>query len=425
MPLHGFMSQERSAGIVLAISVIIALLLANSPWADGYFRFFEYKVGIAINSSIFMNYTIHHWINDGLMAMFFFVVGLELKREFIGGELSQPRNTILPICAAIGGMIVPALIYFLFNSDTNEIHGWGIPMATDIAFSLGILYLLGRQVPSSAKVFLTTLAIVDDLGAVLVIAFFYTSEISLVNLGIGFCFLAMMFIANKMGVKNILFYAILGIGGVWTSFLLSGVHATIAAVLSAFMIPADSRIPEHIYIARAKKLLNRFNTIRPNDVSTLEAEQLDILNRMRVEVKDVTPPLQRLEHTMHPLVSFFIMPLFALANAGISFVSIDFSSLFSTHVVVGVMFGLLLGKPIGIVGTTLVLTKLNIASLPESISRRQLVGLGFLASIGFTMSMFVSTLAFDSPDNYVQAMAGIFTASIVGGIIGYLLLNKK
>ncbi len=282
MPLHGFISQERSGGIVLAVSVVMALLLANSPWADWYFRFFEYKAGLAVNGSLFMNYTIHHWINDGLMAMFFFVVGLELKREFIGGELSQPRNTILPICAAIGGMIVPALIYFLFNSGTTETHGWGIPMATDIAFSLGILYLLGRRLPSSAKVFLTTLAIVDDLGAVLVIAFFYTSHISLVNLAIGFCFLAVMFIANKMGVKNILFYAILGIGGVWTSFLLSGVHATIAAVLSAFMIPADSRIPEHIYIARAKKLLNRFKAIRPNEVSTLEAEQLDILDRMRV-----------------------------------------------------------------------------------------------------------------------------------------------
>ena len=425
MPLHGFISQERSGGIVLAVSVVMALLLANSPWADCYFRFFEYKAGLAVNGSLFMNYTIHHWINDGLMAMFFFVVGLELKREFIGGELSQPRNTILPICAAIGGMIVPALIYFLFKSGTTETHGWGIPMATDIAFSLGILYLLGRRVPSSAKVFLTTLAIVDDLGAVLVIAFFYTSHISLVNLAIGFCFLAVMFLANKMGVKNILFYAILGIGGVWTSFLLSGVHATIAAVLSAFMIPADSRIPEHIYIARAKKLLNRFKTIRPNEVSTLEAEQLDILDRMRVEVKGAIPPLQRLEHAMHPLVSFVIMPLFALANAGISFVDIDFSSLFSTHVAVGVLFGLLFGKPIGIVGSTLLLTRLNIASLPESISRRRLVGLGFLASIGFTMSMFVSTLAFDSPDNYVQAMVGIFAASIIGGIIGYLLLKKK
>ena len=359
------------------------------------------------------------------MAMFFFVVGLELKREFISGELSEMRNTILPICAAIGGMIVPALIYFLFNNGTPVINGWGIPMATDIAFSLGILYLLGNKVPQSVKVFLTTLAIVDDLGAVLVIAFFYTSNISLTNLGIGCCFLAVMFVANKMGVKNVLFYAILGIAGVWTSFLLSGVHATIAAVLSAFLIPADSRIPGHVYIARANKLLNRFRAAQPNEFSTLEDEQLEILGRMRTEVRCAIPPLQRLEHAMHPLVSFVIMPVFALANAGVSFIDIDFSSLFSTNVAVGVMFGLLLGKPIGIVGSTMILTKLNIATLSITITNRRMIGLGFLASIGFTMSMFVSTLAFDSKDNYIQAMVGIFAASIVGGIVGYLLLNKK
>jgi Na+:H+ antiporter, NhaA family len=335
------------------------------------------------------------------------------------------RNTILPICAAIGGMIVPAVIYFLFNMGSSTINGWGIPMATDIAFSLGILYLLGDKIPQSVKVFLTTLAIVDDLGAVLVIALFYTSEISFVNLGIGFCFLLVMFVANKLGVKNIIFYAILGIGGVWISFLLSGVHATIAAVLSAFMIPADSRIPESLYIARAKKLLNRFREAEPNDVSTLEDEQLEILDRMRKEVKGATPPLQRLEHAMHPLVSFVIIPIFALSNAGISFIDINFSSLFSTNVAVGVMFGLLLGKPIGIVGSTIILTKMKIVTVPETMTRKRIIGVGFLASIGFTMSMFVSTLAFNKADNFVQAMIGIFTASILGGIIGYQLLKRQ
>lgn len=424
MPLHGFMRQEKSGGIVLAISVIIALLLANSPWADAYFHFFEQKIGLAVNGTLYMNYSLHHWVNDGLMALFFFVVGLELKREFIGGELAEVRHTILPIAAAIGGMLVPAFIYFLFNNGSAAIGGWGIPMATDIAFSLGILYLLGDRVPSSVKIFLTTLAIVDDLGAVLVIALFYTSDISLLNLGIGFGILAIMFAANKMGVKNVIFYAVLGIGGVWTSFLLSGVHATIAAVLSAFVIPADSRIPENVFIARAGKLLNRFRAARPNEVSTLEEEQLEILDRMRTDTKHAIPPLQRLEHALHPFVSFVIMPIFALANAGISLVGIDFSSLFSTHVAVGVMLGLLLGKPIGIVGSTLLLTKLKIAAAPSSMTFQRLLGLGFLASIGFTMSMFVSTLAFDNPDNYLQAMIGIFAASILGGIIGYRLLKK-
>lgn len=424
MPLHGFIHQEKSGGIVLAISVIVALLLANSPWSEQYFHFFENQIGFAVNGQTYFDYSIHHWVNDGLMAMFFFVVGLELKQEFIGGELAEIRNTVLPICAAIGGMIAPAVIYAIFNGGSDTISGWGIPMATDIAFSLGILYLLGNKVPTSIKVFLTTLAIVDDLGAVLVIAFFYTSEISLANLGIGFAFLLLMFIANKMGVKNVLFYAVLGIGGVWTSFLLSGVHATIAAVLSAFMIPADSRIPESIYIARTKKLLNRFRTADTNEVSTLEDNQLKILDRMRTEAKCAIPPLQRLEHGMHPLVSFVIMPIFALSNAGISFANIDFSSLFSTNIAIGVMLGLLLGKPIGIVLSTVILTRLKIVTKPKDMNKMRLLGIGFLASIGFTMSMFVSTLAFHQQTNFTQSMMGIFAASILGGIIGYQLLKR-
>lgn len=424
IPLHFFMRQEKSGGLILAISVIIALILANSPLSGHYFHFFEQTFGFSFNNNLYLNYSIHHWVNDGLMAMFFFVVGLELKREFISGELSEIKNTILPICAAIGGMIVPAIIYVAFNWGTPNIDGWGIPMATDIAFSLGILYLLGNKVPTSVKVFLTTLAIVDDLGAVLVIAFFYTSDISLISLGIGLGFLLIMFIANKMGVKNVIFYAVLGIGGVWVTFLLSGVHATIAAVLAAFMIPADSRIPESIYILRTKKLLNRFKKAKPNEFPTLEEEQLDILDRMREEAKCAIPPLQRLEHSMHPLVSFVIMPIFAIANAGISFADINLSTLLSTNISIGVMLGLLFGKPIGIIGSTMLLTKLGIAKAPEALTQRRLIGLGFLASIGFTMSMFVSTLAFEDPSHYVQAVVGIFAASILGGIIGYQLLKK-
>jgi NhaA family Na+:H+ antiporter len=424
MPLQQFTRQEKSGGIVLGISVIIALILANSPFASTYFHIFEQKVGFVFNGVPYLNYSIHHWINDGLMAMFFFVVGLELKREFIGGELADIRNTIMPIGAAIGGMIVPAIIYLTLNTGQVTADGWGIPMATDIAFSLGILYLLGNKVPMSVKVFLTTLAIVDDLGAVLVIAFFYTSEISIINLIIGLCFLLAMFIANKMGVKNVLFYAVLGIGGVWTSFLLSGVHATIAAVLSAFMIPADSRIPESIYMARANKLLRRFKEAEPNDVSTLEDDQLRALDRMMTEAKSAIPPLQRLERAMHPMVSFVIMPIFALANAGISFSGIAPSMIFSTNVATGVMLGLLLGKPIGIVGSTLLLKKLKIATFSEGMTPKRLIGIGFLASIGFTMSMFISTLAFTEDIHFIQAKIGIFAASILGGIIGYLLLKK-
>lgn len=355
----------------------------------------------------------------------FFVVGLELKREFIGGELADVRNTILPIGAAVFGMIVPAVIYFSFNTQGDVSSGWGIPMATDIAFSLAILYVLGDRVPLSIKVFLTTLAIVDDLGAVLVIAFFYTSEISLLSIGVGVAFLLVMYVANRLGVKNVVFYGVIGICGVWTAFLMSGIHATIAAVLAAFMIPADARISEPVYMARVSKLIRRFRNAEPNDVSTLEPEQVEIIDRMIGDSRDAIPPLQRLEHSMHPLVSFVIMPIFALANAGISFEGISMDAVFSNNVAIGVMLGLLIGKPVGIVASVFLLTRLKLARMSASMTTRRLVGVGFLASIGFTMSMFISTLAFVDATHLIQAKLGIFAASILGGVLGYILLKGK
>lgn len=425
MPLQHFMNQEKSGGIVLGVSILIALLLANSPLSDEYFHFFEHKFGFVFDGTKYLYYDLHHWINDGLMSMFFFVVGLELKREFIGGELADVRNTVLPIGAAVFGMIFPALIYFSLNPSGVASSGWGIPMATDIAFSLAILSVLGKRVPLPVKVFLTTLAIVDDLGAVLVIALFYTSEISLASVGLGVIFLLAMLIANRLGVKNVIFYGVLGIGGVWIAFLLSGIHATIAAVLAAFVIPADARIPEPVYLARVSKLVRRFKEAKPNGVSTLEEEQVEILDGVIADSRDAIPPLQRLEHAMHPLVSFVIMPIFAIANAGVSFAGIDPSVVFADNVAVGVMFGLLIGKPVGIVLSVVLLTRLGLGHRSPMITMRRLVGLGFLASIGFTMSMFISTLAFNSVEDLIQAKLGIFAASILGGLIGYLLLRKE
>ena len=420
-----FMGREKSGGIVLILSVTLAMLLANSNIAESYFHFFEQEVGFIVNGEPYLNYSLHHWINDGLMAMFFFVVGLELKREFIGGELADIRNTILPIGAAIGGMIVPALIFLSLNIGTPQTMGWGIPMATDIAFALGVVYLLGDKVPVSAKVFLTTLAIVDDLGAVLVIAFFYTSELSIASLLFGLCFLAVMFIGNRLGIKSLFFYAVLGIGGVWVTFLLSGIHATIAAVLAAFMIPADAKINESVYLKRMKKLTRRFEKEEPNEVRTLEEGQVDVLTHIQHDTEIAIPLLQQLEHKMSPIVTFLIMPIFAIANAGISFTDLSLSDIFSTHVALGVTLGLLLGKPIGIIGATFLMVKMRWATLPSAITRRTLLGLGMLASIGFTMSMFISTLAFTDELLMTQAKLGIFLASILGGIGGYVLLNKK
>lgn len=424
-PLQIFIQNEKAGGIVLGISVIIALIFANSPLSHVYHHFFEHKIGFQFDGKSYLEYSIHHWINDGLMAVFFFVVGLELKREIVGGELSNPRKALLPIGAAIGGMLVPAIIYFVLNPTGEAQNGWGIPMATDIAFALGVLYLLGNKIPLSLKVFLTALAIVDDLGAVLVIAFFYTSDISTLSLLIGLGFVLIMYIGNKIGVRNVLFYAIIGILGVWTAFLLSGVHATIASVLAAFTIPADMKIKESLYITKIQKYLTKFKSIDPNDkIPTLTNEQLHILDEVKKDTNDIIPPLQRLEHVMHPFATFIIIPIFALANAGVS-VAIDFEQLFSTNVALGVSLGLLVGKVVGVVGFTLLFVKLKIAPFPNGMNIRNLFGLGLLASIGFTMSLFITSLAFTNEEHITQAKIGIFVASIIGGILGYLILNKQ
>ncbi len=264
-PMQRFIQQEKSGGLLLGISVVIALILANTSLSHSYHEILEQSFGFRWNNETYFEYNIHHWINDGLMSIFFFVVGLELKREIIGGELSDVRKALLPIVAAVGGMVMPALIYLLCNPSGEPHKGWGIPMATDIAFALGVLYLLGNRIPLALKVFLTALAIVDDLGAVLVIAFFYTSDINMLYLIVGLLILAIMYLGNRLGVRAILFYAVLGICGVWTTFLLSGVHATIAAVLAAFTIPADVKIKENIFISKINVYLQRFKNIDPTE----------------------------------------------------------------------------------------------------------------------------------------------------------------
>lgn len=425
LPIQRFIQKEKSGGLVLGVSVLLALFLANSFLHSYYFEALQYKLGLVFEEKTYFEFNLHQWINDGLMAIFFFVVGLELKREIVAGELSDIRKAILPIIAAIGGMLIPALIYLSFNSQGEVSNGWGIPMATDIAFALGILYLLGNRIPLALKVFLTAVAIVDDLGAVLVIAFFYTSDVSLVNLAIGLVILLTMFIGNRLGIRSIMFYALLGIGGVWTMFLLSGVHATIAAVLAAFMIPANVKIDEQIFIARLKKNLNRFKNADPNNLPTLTNEQLYILERIDIDNKKAMPPLQRLEHALHPFVTFVVLPIFALANAGVSVLDIEMDKLFNTNIMIGVALGLLLGKIIGVVGFTWLSVKFKIASLPKGMNLKTLIGLGFLTSIGFTMSLFITQLAFVNEDFQTQAKIGIFIASILGGTLGYIILKRQ
>ena len=428
-PVNAFISKSSTGGVVLIISAVVAIFMANSPWAHWYHQLWEYKISFGLNDTFHLNKSLHHWINDGLMAVFFFVIGLELKREIVAGELSNPKNAILPIVAGVGGMIFPALIYSFFNGGLATMNGWGIPMATDLAFALGILYLLGDRVPGSLKIFLTAFAIIDDLGSVLVIALFYTADISLVNLGIGVAFLAVLFISNFLGVRNTFYYGLIGIGGVWLFFLLSGVHATIAAILAAFAIPATVKINESSFISKMKAYIEKFTASDPDhSVPTLTSEQLHILDDMETLTKKAMTPLQKLEHDMHPIVAFVVMPVFALSNAGVSF-SGNFLEQATSAVAMGVAFGLLIGKMIGIFGVSSLLLKFKWVPPLEGVTYKHLLGMGFIAAIGFTMSLFINELAF-SPlgeagiQNIAQAKIGIIIVSVIGGFTGFFILKS-
>lgn len=408
---------------MLGIGVILALILANSPWSEYYFRTLDYSFGFHFNGKVYFDYTIHDWINNGLMSIFFFIVGLELKREMIDGELAHPRKAILPIFAAVGGMVVPLGVYLIFNHSGEMMHGWGIPMATDIAFAVGVLYFLGDRVPTSLKVFLTALAIIDDLGAVIVIAFFYTSNLSLLYLGLGIACLTLILFLNKMGMRNILVYAIFGIFGVWLAFLESGVSPTIAAVLVAFAIPVDMRLKKEEYVKRLRASLDSLMVIEDKGTGKiLSEEKLEYLDKIKRDTAFLTPPLQYLEKSLAVFVAFFVVPVFALANAGVD-LRMDTSTLFSTNIMYGVAFGLLAGKVIGITGFTMILIRLKVATFPKGMNFKNLVGLSLLGAIGFTMSLFITMLAFSNEEFIVQAKVGIFIASIIGGVVGYIWLN--
>lgn len=423
-----FAGTQMGSSFLLFGCVIIALIIANSPLSHAYHHFWEEEFAIGFKN-FQLNKSLHHWINDGLMAVFFFVVGLELKREIIAGELSKPSQAILPVIAAIGGMLMPALIYLLIDHTDETYNGWGIPMATDIAFVLGILALAGKNVPVSIKIFLTALAIVDDLGAVLVIALFYTSDISLLSLGIGAGFLAVMIGGNLLGVRSTFFYALFGIGGLWTAFLLSGVHATIAGVLAAFTIPMRTKIDKNTFIEELQGLLQifkadtggRVNTSGACLLSNEEIHHLDEINELSLKV---TPPLQKLEHTLHPLVSFVIMPIFALANAGVEIPTENLAAELLHPVTFGVLTGLLLGKFLGVFGTVYLACKFKIGSLPAEISYGHLAGMGLLAGVGFTMSLFINNLAFTDKELVESAQLGVLLASLTAGVSGFVLIKR-
>ncbi|MEN0052284.1 MAG: Na+/H+ antiporter NhaA [Mucilaginibacter sp.] len=419
-PVNKFIHQEHTSGMVLFISVVIAIIWVNSPLQHFYHELWNNKFSLSFAGHS-LDHTLHLWINDGLMAIFFFVIGLELKREFIAGELSSIKKASLPMVAALGGMLVPALIYFLINKGQASEHGWGIPMATDIAFALALLSIAGKHIPASVKVFLSALAVADDLGAVLVIALFYSSHIALALLTIGVWLLVILLIGNKMGIRSVVFYLVIGFA-VWVTFLLSGIHATIAGVLVAFTIPARTRINEKSYADSLRGLLLEFEKAIPNNSTLTTPEQHDTIEQIKKLSTDAETPLQKIEFMLHPWVAFVVMPLFALANAD-TIIGPNFFSSLINPVSLGVTAGLLVGKFTGVLTATWFMVKFG-AQLPSKSTWKQMAGVALLAGVGFTMSLFISGLAFSQPEMVDQAKYGILLASLLSGILGVMVLRK-
>lgn len=419
-PFSRFTDREALSGILLIICAVVALIWANSPVGKTYAELWHTHLSVRIGDFL-IDKPLHIWINDGLMALFFFYVGLEIKQEIKIGELSDIQNAMLPFFAAIGGMVIPGLFFYLLNREGAGIAGWGIPMATDIAFSLGILMLLGDRVPNSLKVFLTAFAIVDDIGAVLIIAIFYTSGVAWSMLFIALGVLGFLFILNLLDVRSSTVYFLFGVV-IWYFFLQSGIHPTVAGIGVALVIPTNNRIRMREFAAETRSAVSEFMDAKANATRQfLAKQQLQAISEIEDYVDKVQPPLQRLEHLLHPYVAFAIMPIFALANAGIMFKE-ESANLFSS-VTWGIMLGLVVGKVLGIILFSWLGVRLNLASLPKGIKWTHLTGIGFLGGIGFTMSLFIANLAYsDQPGILTSAKTGILIGSTIAAIVGYLIL---
>ena len=422
-PFEEFFKSQVAGGLVLLGITALALLLANSPWSDHYFRFWQLELTVGV-PPVALSKSLAHWINDGLMAVFFFVVGLEIKREFLAGELAGARKAALPVAAALGGMLLPALCFLLIGPEGVQARGWAIPMATDIAFALGVIALLGDRIPRSLAIFLTALAIVDDLGAVLVIALFYTGELNLTALSAGALTLAILAGGNRLGIKTPNFYALVGLL-LWIALLKSGIHATVAGVLLGMTIPARPRHSHAEFLAEGEQLLSRYRSQGTIPGPFLHEEKLGVLLAIEHACHDAMSPLQRMEHEMHHWVIFGVMPIFALANAGIRLDLHELGLALTQPVTLGIALGLLVGKPLGITLFAWLAVRLGLAELPAGTRWPQIAGLGLLGGIGFTMSLFITNLAYaDAPQLVAAAKVGIFAASLLAGILGYLLLRR-
>lgn len=421
-PFRIFFGNEASSSILLIGATVLALAWINSPFGHTYHRFWGTPLSFSIGDASITR-TLRQWIDEGLMAVFFFAMGLEIKREILVGELSSVKKALLPVGAALGGMLLPAAIYAVINKGLPTSQGWGIPMATDIAFALGALFILGKRVPLGLRVFLSALAIADDLGSVIVIALFYSSGISLHYLFISFLILLLIAVANLLWIRVTLIYAFLG-AGLWVAVLGSGLHAAIAGVLVALFIPARGRYDTDKFLRNVSKHLGEFSCPPEGCGPSIlqDARHLSSVHSIELACHYVETPLQRLEHALHPWVAFLVVPFFALANMGLTIVDLDLSQTLLSPLTLGIAAGLLFGKPIGISAFSYLFVRAGFASLPRGVSWPQIFGVSILGGIGFTMSLFISGLSFREPLLLDHAKLGILTGSTVSGMIGLAVL---
>lgn len=420
-PFQEFIHLESAGGLLLLVCTIVALLLANSSLRHYYIGFWQTEISIGIEGAL-LKKSLFHWINDGLMCIFFFVVGLEIKRELLIGELASMKRAMLPMAAALGGMIIPAFIFYLFTAGTDTEAGWGIPMATDIAFSLGALTLLGSRIPHQLKVLLTAFAIVDDLGAVLIIALFYGSQIHWLFLAAATFVFLILLCANGGGIRHPLVYLVFGTL-LWLMLLESGIHATIAGVLLALTVPARPQIESKAFIEKLSSLLEWFKEEnKTSQLNVFTQEQQSVMHTIELSCQEAETPLQRFEHKFHPWVTFAIMPIFALANAGVVLGG-NFGSILSTPLALGILCGLVVGKQVGITLFAWISVKVGLAELPSSVTWKHIYGIGLLGGIGFTMSLFIANLAFADEHLLNISKTAVLTASLIAGCIGMLVLR--
>lgn len=419
-----FFTKISQSGFLLFAAAVAAFIWSNVD-PEGYLHFWHQELVIG-TESFGMHHSLVHWVNEALMTIFFLTVGLEIKREMMVGGLSDPKKAALPIAAAIGGMIVPALIYGLFNIGGDGLSGWGIPMATDIAFSLAVLSVIGKHVPFGLRLFLTAFAIADDLGAILVIAIFYTPSIDLFYLGMAGVLTGILYLLNRFWVLSTLPYFVVG-GMLWFAVAHAGLHATIAGVVVAMFIPAVGRYDTDIFLDLVKQRLDKFRCGDGDCGQTImeNRHHLNAVQEIELACRRVATPLQRLEHSLSSWVGFLVLPLFALANAGVILGSINLSEALLHPVTIGVTLGLAVGKPIGIFSVTYAVSKILKADLIQGVSWRHIFGAGCLGGIGFTMSLFISGLSFENPVYLEYAKIGIITGSVICTIAGFLVLRKK